>query len=87
MMKDNDKNNLARAGTSFRNSSANNPIMRPMSNGRISTGFQRVGTSLGSRANSKSNNAKMLRTGRIMTKGGIPTTSNGRILRLSTASL
>lgn len=29
----------------------------------------------------------MLRTGRIMTKAGIPTTSNGRVLRLSTASL
>ena len=61
--------------------------MRPMSNGRINTGFQRVGTSLGSRAGSRANNNKMLRTGRIMTKGGVPTTSNGRVLRLSTASL
>lgn len=58
-----------------------------MSNGRINTGFQRVGTSLGSRAGSRANNNKMLRTGRVMTKSGVPTTSNGRILRLSTASL
>lgn len=61
--------------------------MRPMSNGRINTGFMRVGTSLGSRAGSRANNAKMMRTGRVMTKSGIPTTSNGRVLRLSTASL
>lgn len=61
--------------------------MRPMSNGRISTGFLRAGTSMGSRSNSRANNMKMLRTGRVMTKSGIPTTSNGRILRLSTASL
>lgn len=86
MIEDNEKNSLARAGTSFKNSTSHNPIMRPMSNGRINTGFQRVGTSLGSRAGSKANN-KMLRTGRVMTKSGVPTTSNGRILRLSTASL
>jgi hypothetical protein len=60
--------------------------MRPMTNGRINTGFQRVGTSLGSRAGSKANN-NMIRTGRIMTKNGIPATSNGRVLRLATASL
>lgn len=87
MIEENDKNNLARAGTSFRNSTGNNPILRPMSNGRISTGFMRVGTSLGSRAGSRANNMKMLRTGRVMTKSGVPTTSNGRVLRLSTASL
>jgi hypothetical protein len=59
--------------------------MRPLNSGRINTGFQRVGTSVASRAGSRSN--AMLRTGRVMTKGGVPTTSNGRILRLSTASL
>lgn len=59
--------------------------MRPMSSGRVNTGFQRVGTSLGSRAGSKTNT--MLRTGRVMTKNGVPTTSNGRVLRLATASL
>lgn len=57
-----------------------------MSNGRVNTGFQRVGTSIGSRAGSKASN-NMLRTGRIMTKNGVPTTSNGRVLRLATASL
>ena len=86
LIKDNEKNNLARAGTSFKNASGHNPVMRPMSSGRINTGFQRVGTSMGSRAGSKSGN-NMLRTGRIMTKAGVPTTSNGRVLRLSTASL
>lgn len=59
--------------------------MRPVSSGRVNTGFQRVGTSLGSRAGSKANN--MLRTGRVMTKNGVPATSNGRVLRLATASL
>lgn len=59
--------------------------MRPMSSGRVNTGFQRAGTSAGSRAASKNNN--MLRTGRIMTKNGVPSTSNGRVLRLATASL
>lgn len=59
--------------------------MRPINSGRINTGFQRVGTSMASRSGTRSNN--MLRTGRIMTKGGVPTTSNGRILRLATASL
>ena len=58
--------------------------MRPLNSGKLNTGFQRVGTSVGSRAGSKSN---MLRTGRIMTRGGVPTTSNGRVVRLSTASL
>ena len=29
----------------------------------------------------------MLRTGRIMTTNGVPTTANGRVLRLATASL
>ena len=76
---------LARAGTSFKGTKNSNPIMRPLNSGRVNTGFQRVGTSVGSRAGSRSNN--MLRTGRIMTKGGIPATSNGRVLRLSTASL
>ena len=60
--------------------------MRPLSSGRINTGFQRVGTSMGSRAGSRSNN-NMIRTGRIMTKGGVPTTANCRVLRLSTACL
>lgn len=59
--------------------------MRPMSSGRINTGFQRIGTSAASRSGTRSNN--MIRTGRIMTRGGIPATSNGRVLRLSTASL
>jgi len=59
--------------------------MRPMSSGRVNTGFQRAGTSLGSRSGTKGNN--MLRTGRVMTKNGIPSTSNGRVLRLATASL
>lgn len=60
--------------------------MRPMNSGRVNTGFQRIGTSVASRAGSKAGN-KMLRTGRIMTRAGVPTTSNGRVLRLSTASL
>jgi hypothetical protein len=85
LLQDNEKNNLARAGTSFKNSTSHNPVLRPMSNGRVNTGFQRVGTSLASRAGSKAGN--MLRTGRIMTKNGIPATSNGRVLRLATASL
>ena len=59
--------------------------MRPLNSGKLNTGFQRVGTSIGSRAGSRANN--MLRTGRIMTRGGVPATSNGRVLRLSTASL
>lgn len=84
-MQDNEKNNLARAGTSFKNSTSHNPVLRPMSSGRVNTGFQRAGTSIGSRAGSKANN--MLRTGRVMTKNGVPATSNGRVLRLATASL
>lgn len=61
--------------------------MRPMNSGRVNTGFQRIGTSAaGSRAGTRSG-INMLRTGRIMTRAGVPTTSNGRILRLSTASL
>lgn len=58
--------------------------MRPMNSGKVNTGFQRAGTSVGSKAGTRSN---MLRTGRIMTKGGVPMTSNGRVLRLATASL
>ena len=84
LVKDQQKNFLANPGTSFAASKGANPIMRPMSNGRINTGFRRVGTSLGSRAGTKSN---MLRTGKIMTRGGVPMTSNGRVLRLATASL
>ena len=76
---------MARAGTSFKSNKNSNPIMRPLNSGKLNTGFQRVGTSVGSRAGSRSNN--MLRTGRIMTRGGVPATSNGRVLRLSTASL
>lgn len=57
--------------------------MRPLNSGRLNTGFQRVGTAA-SRAGDKN---RMLRTGRVMTKGGVPTTSNGRVLRLATASL
>ncbi len=72
-------------GTSFKNTAQANPIMRPMSSGRVNTGFQRIGTSAASRSGTRSNN--MIRTGRIMTRGGIPATSNGRVLRLSTASL
>jgi len=72
-------------GTSFKNSTSHNPVLRPMSNGRLNTGFQRVATSVGSRAGSKQ--ANMLRTGRVMTKNGVPATSNGRVLRLATASL
>lgn len=58
--------------------------MRPLNTGRMNTGFLRIGTSAASRSGSQGG---MLRTGRIMTRGGVPTTSNGRILRLSTASL
>ena len=85
MIKEEEKNQFARVGTSFKNAANANPIMRPMTGGRLNTGFQKIGTSSGSRAGTKSNN--MLRTGRIMTKNGIPTTSNGRVLRLSTASI
>ena len=87
MVEEDERNKLARAGTSFKAGSSNhNPIMRPMNSGRIGTGFARVGTSAASRAGSKGG-AGMLRTGRIMTKAGVPTTSNGRVLRLATASL
>lgn len=85
LMQDNEKNNLAKAGTSFKNSTSYNPVMRPMTNGRVNTGFQRIGTSAASRAGSRQTN--MLRTGRVMTKNGVPITSNGRVLRLATASL
>jgi tetratricopeptide repeat protein 8 len=85
LMQETDKNAFARVGTSFRNSAGHNPIMRPMSGGRVNTGFQRVGTSANSRAGSKQ--ANMLRTGRVMTNNGVPATSNGRVLRLATASL
>ena len=85
MVKDEEANKLARAGTSFRTASNANPVMRPSTNGRLNTGFQRVGTSAASRAGTRSNG--MLRTGRVMTKGGVPATSNGRVLRLATASL
>lgn len=85
MIKEEGTNKFARAGTSFRGSQqAANPIMRPLNSGRLNTGFQRAGTRAGSRAGSRSN---MLRTGRIMTKNGVPTTANGRVLRLATASL
>ncbi len=77
---------MAKVGTSFRAGTSSNPIMRPLNTGRMNTGFQRIGTSVASRAGSKAGN-NMLRTGRIMTRGGVPTTSNGRVLRLSTASL
>lgn len=85
MIKEEDTNKFARAGTSFKGSSNANLILRPLNSGRLNTGFQRAGTSAGSRAGSRNNN--MLRTGRVMTKGGAPTTSNGRVLRLATASL
>ena len=85
MIKEDDKNKFARAGTSFKANNNLNPIARPVSSGRVNTGFQRIVTSVGSRAGSRANG--MLRTGRIMTKGGVPTTSNGRVLRLATASL
>ena len=84
MIKEEETNKFARAGTSFKGSSQANPVMRPMNSGRINTGFQRAGTSAGSRAGTRNN---MLRTGRIMTKGGVPATANGRVLRLATASL
>ena len=84
MIKEEQSNKFARAGTSFKGSANANPVMRPLNSGRLNTGFQRAGTSVGSRAGSRNN---MLRTGRIMTKGGVPTTSNGRVLRLATASL
>jgi tetratricopeptide repeat protein 8 len=85
MIKEDENNRFARAGTSFKNSPSANPIMRPSQTGRLNTGFQRVGTSA-SRGGSRQGNG-MLRTGRIMTKGGVPTTSSGRVLRLATASL
>jgi len=84
MIKEDDTNKFARVGTSFKSTANANPIMRPINSGRLNTGFQRVGTSA-SRAGSRSNN--MLRTGKIMTRGGVPATSNGRVLRLATASL
>lgn len=85
MIKEEDANRFARVGTSFKNANSHaNPVMRPTTGGRLNTGFQRAGTSA-SRAGSRQGG--MLRTGRVMTKGGIPTTSSGRILRLSTASL
>ena len=84
MIKEEDTNRFARAGTSFKGTSQANPIMRPMQSGRINTGFQRAGTSAASRAGTRNS---MLRTGRIMTKGGVPATANGRVLRLATASL
>jgi hypothetical protein len=85
MIKEEDTNRFARAGTSFKSTSNANPVLRPMNSGRINTGFQRAGTSAASRSGSRNNS--MLRTGRVMTKGGIPSTSNGRVLRLATASL
>ena len=85
MIKEEDNNRFARAGTSFKNANPANPLLRPTNTGRIRTGFQRVGTSA-SRSGSRQGNG-MLRTGRIMTKGGVPTTSSGRVLRLATASL
>jgi hypothetical protein len=84
MIKEDDTNRFARAGTSFKGTGQANPIMRPLHSGRVNTGFQRAGTSAGSRAGSRNS---MLRTGRIMTKGGVPATANGRVLRLATASL
>ena len=84
MIQEQETNKFARAGTSFKGPSQANPILRPMQSGRINTGFQRAGTSAGSRAGSRNG---MLRTGRIMTKGGVPATANGRVLRLATASL
>lgn len=84
MVKEEVSNKFARAGTSFKGSAQANPIMRPLQSGRLNTGFQRAGTSAGSRAGTRNN---MLRTGRIMTKNGVPTTANGRVLRLATASL
>ncbi len=73
-------------GTSFKAGTSSNPIMRPMNTGRVNTGFQRIGTNAASQAGSRAGNG-MLRTGRIMTRNGVPATSNGRVLRLSTASL
>ncbi len=86
MIKEDQTNKFARVGTSFKGTASNNsnPVLRPVTSGRINTGFQRAGTSIGSRAGSRNN---MLRTGRVMTKGGVPTTANGRVLRLATASL
>jgi tetratricopeptide repeat protein 8 len=86
MIKDEESNKLAKAGTSFRAASSSNPVARPLASGRINTGFQRVNTRAGSRAGTRAANG-MLRTGRIMTRGGMPATSNGRVLRLATASL
>ena len=86
LIEENETNKLARVGTSFKAGTSSNPIMRPMQSGRVNTGFQRIGTSVGSRAGSRAGN-NMLRTGRIMTRNGVPTTSNGRVLRLATASL
>ena len=40
-------------GTSFRAGTSSNPIMRPLNTGRMNTGFQRIGTSVASRAGSK----------------------------------
>ena len=50
MIKQDQKNKFARVGTSFKNNSSANPVMRPVTSGRLNTGYQKVGTSTGSRA-------------------------------------
>lgn len=84
MIKDETSNQFARPGTSFRATHQANPIARPLHSGLLNTGFQRAATRASSRTGSRNN---MLRTGRIMTNNGVPTTANGRVLRLATASL
>lgn len=83
-MNDKQQNTFARVGTSFGAAGTANPIARPISKtGRISTGFVRPGTSKQmSRAGGAPNEALKLRT-----RAGMPMTSSGRALRLSTASL
>jgi tetratricopeptide repeat protein 8 len=83
-MDDKQHNTFARVGTSFGAGNAANPIMRPTSKtGRIASGFVRPGTSKGqSRGGAAANEPNKLKT-----RAGVPTTSSGRALRLSTASL
>jgi hypothetical protein len=83
-MSDKQQNTFARVGTSFNAASAANPIARPTSKtGRIATGFVRPGTSRQmSRAGGAATDANKMKS-----RAGMPITSSGRALRLSTASL
>lgn len=84
LMGDKKENSFARVGTSFNATSSANPIARPMSKtGRLATGFVRPGTSKQISSKSGASNESY----RTQTRSGMPMTSSGRALRLSTASL